>query len=416
MAATSRSEQPGFDSAAFARHFDHHAPEFGEHMDRIFHYMREHCPVARTDAHGGFRVLTRYADIVRVVRDDETFSIRAGMSIPAARSPDDPPFALPGELDPPQSFAYRRIMEPIVSPGALKRLTPWMRSLANRLIDDFIADGKADLVADLAAPLTAIVTLRLAGLQEDEWPQYLGRWQGEAGRGASPEDARARALEGFMWTRNAFADAIAAQRRTPVAGCLIARMLDARIDDRVLRDDEMLAMMINFVGGGLETTQALLGSAWVYLGRDAAVREELRSNPALLPAAVEEMLRLFAPQPGLARVATCDTVLSGEPIREGERVLMCWPAGNRDPAVFPHPDTLDIHRRPNHHVTFGMGAHRCLGANLARLEARVCIEEVLRRLPDYQLEEAGLQRIAKSSDLLGYLSVPVIFVPGQREG
>ena len=305
-------------------------------------------------------------------------------------------------------------MEPLVSPASLKMLAPWMRNLASRLIDGFIESGAGDLVVDLAAPLTAIVTLKLAGLPQDQWTQYLARWRGEAGGTANPDDARARALDGFMWTRNAFADAIAAQRRVPIEGSLIARMLAASIGERPLREDEMLAMLINFVGGGLETTQALLGSAWAYLGRHPAVRDELKTDPELVSGAIEEMLRLFAPQPGLARIATRDTQLNGETIREGERLLMCWPAGNRDPAVFADPDQLDIRRRPNHHVTFGRGAHRCLGANLTRLEARICIDAVLGRLPDYALVEAGLCRITKPADLHGYLRVPVTFPAGQR--
>jgi cytochrome P450 len=134
----------------------------------------------------------------------------------------------------------------------------------------------------------------------------------------------------------------------------------------------------------------------------------------MMREAVEEMLRYFAPQPGLARVATADTEVGGVPVRKGEKVFMCWASANRDESVFDRPDEFDIRRKPNRHLTFGIGAHHCLGRNLTRLEARICMEEVLNRLPDYVLEEDRLELIPDASSLYGYLSVPVTFPPGAK--
>lgn len=402
-----------FDSAAFAKRFDHHAPEFAEHMDAIFRHMRAADPVAHTEAYGGFHVLTRYADVLRVVRDDETFSLRAGMNIPSNRQEGDPPFALPGDYDPPASYPYRRILEPLVTPTALRALEPWIRELARRLVDGFIEKGEADLVQDLAAPLTALVTLRLAGLPEEDWPHFVAERREAAAASDDPEETARLAAEKFAWTKQAFLAAIAAQREVPVPGGLVTRLIEARIDGRALEEWEMIAVLINFVAGGLETTQALLGSAWVYLGHHPDDREDLRANLELMPAAVEEMLRCFSPQPGLARVVTRDTEIGGVALAEGQRVFMCWASANRDEAVFGDSDRFDIRRKPNRHLAFGAGAHHCLGANLTRLEARVCMEEVLRRLPDYRLVEPGLQRIPDVSVVQGYLSVPVMFSPGK---
>ncbi len=403
-----------FDVAQFARHFDHHHPQFAANINEVFAYMRAHCPVARTDAYGGFHVLTRYADVSQVVRDDEGFSLRAGMSIPSNRGPGDPPWVLPGDLDPPHSFVYRRLLEPTVTPAALAALEPEVRDLVSGLIDGFIEKGEADLVHDLAAPLTAIVTLRMTGLPEEDWPHYVSERRSTARRAIDPEEDMRRVNERFTWTRQAFVDALERQRTDPVEGKVIARLLDARIDGRPLEQWEQIAVLINFVAGGLESTQSLLGSAWVHLGRHPEQREDLAANPELMRSAVEEMLRFFSPQPGLARVATRDTEVGGTPIREGERVFMCWASANRDEGVFERADEFDIRRKPNRHLTFGAGAHHCLGANITRLETRICMEEVLRRLPDYALVEAELEPIPDVSTMQGYLSVPVRFTPGRR--
>jgi cytochrome P450 len=350
-----------------------------------------------------------------VVRDDETFSLRAGMSIPSNRKPDGAPSFLPGDLDPPESFKYRSILEPLVSPSALLALEPFIRQTARELIDDFIEKGEADLVQDLAVPLTAIVTLRLAGLPEDDWPYYVAERRKANSKPLPPEEEMRRVMERFEWSLQAYREAREKQCEHPVKGGLVARLIEARIDGRPLTEAEYIAMMINFVVGGLETTQALLGSAWVHLSRHPDQREDLRQNLDLMPSAVEEMLRCFSPQPGLARIATRDVEIGGQTIREGEKVFMCWASANRDGAKFSDPDSFDIRRKPNRHLTFGTGAHLCLGRNLTRLEARVCMEEVLTRLPDYRVAEEGLERIPDSSTLYGYLSVPITFAPAGRK-
>ena len=192
--------------------------------------MRAHSPVAHTEAYGGFHVLTRYADIAQVVRDDEVWSLKAGMSIPSNRKPGDPPWVLPGDLDPPHSFVYRRLLEPTVAPAALAAMEPELRQLARELVDKFIEQGEADLVADLAAPLTAIATLRMTGLPEEDWPNYVSERRTTARRKIDPEEDMRRVNERFMWTRQAFLDAIAQQRTAPVEGKIIARLLETRID------------------------------------------------------------------------------------------------------------------------------------------------------------------------------------------
>ncbi|MGE3693120.1 MAG: cytochrome P450 [Novosphingobium sp.] len=405
-----------FDINEFVQRFDHHDPQFGPNIDAVFKHMRGHCPVARTEAYGGFWVLTRYKDVERVVRDDEGFSLRAGMSIPSNRAPGDPPWVLPGDLDPPESYTYRRLLEPVVDPRRLAEMEPWLRDVARELVDRIIERGEGDLVHDLAAPLTALATLRLTGLPEADWPHYVSERRSANRMVQDPEEAMRKVMERFTWTKQAFLEALEAQRAEPVEGGLIARLLEARIDGRPLEEWELLAILINFVTGGLETTQALLGSAWVHLARNPHDREDLLANMDLMPRAIEEILRYFSPQPGLARVATHDTEVGGQPLSEGEKVFMCWASANRDEEIFENADRFDIRRMPNRHLTFGAGAHHCLGANVTRLEARICMEEVLRRMPDYRLVEEGLEPIPDISTVQGYLSVPVRFTPAATSG
>jgi cytochrome P450 len=403
-----------FDVAQFARCFDHHAPEFADHFNGVFSHMRAQCPVVHTEAYGGFWVLTRYDDVTRVARDDQIFSLKAGLAIPSNRQPGDPPFVIPGDCDPPASLAYRRLLEPLVTVQALAELEPALRELARELVDDFIEKGEADLVRDLAAPLTAIATLRLTGLPEADWPHYVAERRQNAGIKGDPEEQMKRVNERFIWTREAFLDQIAAQRTKPVEDRLIARLIAARLDGRPLEEWEMIAILINFVTGGLETTQALLGSAWVHFARNPDQRALLRDDISLMFGAVEEMLRYFAPVLGLPRIATRDTEISGVPIKKDEKVMMCWASANRDESKFERPDEFDIRRKPNRHMTFGVGTHHCLGANVTRLETRICMEEVLRRLPDYEVVESELERIPDVSIICGYLSVPVRFTPGRK--
>lgn len=403
-----------FDVARFARQFDHHAPEYGEHLYEIYSHMRAQCPVVHTDAHEGFWVLTRYEDIMRVARDDETFSVEAGIIIPTNRIPGERPFTIPADYDPPRSKAFRRILDPLVTPKAIAATEPMLRTLARELVDGFVETGEADLVQDLAVPLTAIATLRISGLPDDNWPKYVSeRRQGNV-IAADTRTEMMRMKERSAWTRDAILEQTQVQRKAPVDGGLLTHLLTAEIDGRRLEDWEIQAVMFNFVAGGLDTTQALLGSSWVHLGRHRDQLDALRSDMSLLGNAIEEMLRYFAPQQALSRIATRDVEVGGVEIKKGEKLLMCWASANRDEAEFENPEAFDLRRSVNRHMSFGVGTHRCMGSNLTRLEARVCLEEVLNRLPDYRLVEDGVVRFPDVSSMYGYAAVPVTFTPGEK--
>ena len=413
------SEGKAFDVDEFAEHFDHHSPEYAAHTYEIYEHMREKCPVAHSDAYGGMWVVTRYRDIMKIARDDKTFSSAQGITmpmLPPANGAEDAdptkhgPTRIPIIMDPPRSREFRKLLDPLFTPRVFQAMEPDIRRLATERIDGFIESGEGDLVHDLAQPLTAIMTLRLGGLPQDQWREYADPihrviW----GDGLPEELYRAR-----MGVTNLVKEQVRLQRREPVPGGLIEHLMGCTIDGRPLEDWEVVAIIELLLDGGVDTTQALLGSAFIFLARNPDYRQQLIDDPALIPDATEEFLRVFAPQQALARTVTEDTEIGGVPMKKGEKVMMCWASGNRDEAEFENADQVIFGREENRHMTFGVGSHRCMGSNLARMEIRVCLEEVLSRLPDYELDEAGIESAPDVGVVYGYKRVPVRFSPGPR--
>lgn len=414
------SDAKPFDVAAFAAHFDHHSREYAQHTYEIYDHMRQHCPVAHSDAYGGMWVVTKYADIMRIARDDQTFSSAQGITIPMLPPAngvecDDPRrygyTRIPIIMDPPRSRAFRKLMDPKFSPKVFAALEADIRRLATERIDGFIERGEGDLVADLAQPLTAIMTLRIGGLPVDEWREYSDPIHRAIWGDGKPLEL----YQGRMGVTAKVREQVRQQRQNPVPGGLIEYLLNCAIDDRPLEDWEVVAIIDLLLDGGVDTTQALLGSAFIFLGRNPRQRRRLMDEPGLLPDATEEFLRLFAPQQGLARTVTKDVEVGGAKMKKGDKVFLCWASGNRDESEFERADQAVFEREHNRHMTFGMGFHRCMGSNLARTEIRVCLEEVLARLPDYELVEEGVQSAPDVGVVYGYKKVPVRFQPGERK-
>ena len=169
------------------------------------------------------------------------------------------------------------------------------------------------------------------------------------------------------------------------------------------------------LGGGVDTTVNAIGVALVEISRRPEVRKQLVDDPSLIPLAVEEFLRMWSPFQGLSRRVMGDVELGGCPMGEGDRVLLMWASANRDASQFDQPDEVVVDRSPNRHLAFGLGPHRCIGAHLARAELRVALEEVLRRLPDFEVDESGLQLQEDCGLMYGYGRMPTTFTPGPRE-
>ncbi|MBT0772455.1 cytochrome P450/oxidoreductase [Kineosporia sp. J2-2] len=402
----------------YGQPFDHHGDL--ANADPVAYYagFRESCPVGRTPAHGGFVYTTTYSDVVRIARDDSTFSSsRAadadgeGTVIVIPRGAGLEQF--PIELDPPRSTLYRDIVDPLLTPDAVARLRPMIAHHTARVVDAFVESGSADLVHDLTNPLPAAVTLDWLGFPEADWEKLAGPVHDIFAAKAGSERA-ARGAAGLAFMDRRIRELIADRREEPLDDGVSVIVQARRPDGTLFDDDELVSVIGLLVAGGVDTTTSLTGSTLVHLARNPADRNRLRENPDLLVGATEEFLRAFAPSQSMARTATADTEIGGCPVKHGERVLIPWVSANHDPAVFDQPDQVRLDRDARRHLSFGVGSHRCPGAHLARAMFAEMIGQVLTRLGDYTIDEAGLREYPTKGNQVGWDAIPARFTPGPR--
>jgi cytochrome P450 len=252
--------------------------------------------------------------------------------------------------------------------------------------------------------------LDLLGMPLANWPAYAEILHGAAYREKG-------SVKGLAWLR-ADLGAVVAQRRAepPPVPTPIDALLAAEIDGAPLSDDLVVELVYMLLSGGVDTSTALIAHIVRYLSAQRRIAEELRTDPALVPNAVEEMLRYFTPGTGVARTASRDTTVGDVPVRAGERILLALGAANFDPREFDRPDELDIHRDAGRHLSFGAGLHRCLGSFLAPCEVGILISEILRRMPDLRVDEAGVVAYDTIPLVSGYRAMPASFSPGPKAG
>jgi cytochrome P450 len=285
-----------------------------------------------------------------------------------------------------------------------------VRALAGELIDGFAASGECDVVADLAVPLPAQVFLTLFGLPLEDRDRLIA-WKEALINfglpGAEPPSQRAARLGAELYEY--LVGHIAKRRRSGGTDDLLGLLLADTSDDR-LSDDELLGLSFLFVLAGLETVTSALSTAFAALAAHPALRRQLVADPAVIPAAVEELVRYDGPVVFVPRIATQDVDVAGQTIPAGSYVMIMIGAAGRDPAEHPDPDTIDFQRQELS-FAFGGGPHRCLGSHLARMEMRVALEEWHRRIPDYALAPGAAPRITWPAGVVGFDSLPLVFQP-----
>ena len=296
-------------------------------------------------------------------------------------------------MDPPQHGRVRGLAAAAFTPRRVARLREHIQAITDMLIDTVAAQGHTDVMAEIANPLPAIVTAEMLGVPTDDhellkdwsadFAEMLGNFQHNPGR----TDRVLRSVEAMTAY---FHDAVRRQATEPREG-LIKALTEANVDGDRLTDDEVVANLIVTMVGGQETTTNLIGNGLLSLLRHPDALAALRDDPTLMPSAIEELLRFESPSQHTARIAPANTVIGGQPIEEGQAVIAVMGAANRDPRRFPEPDRLDLTRTDNRHVAFGWAAHFCFGAPLARIEAQIAFDTMLRRLTDLQLESAPLR-------------------------
>jgi cytochrome P450 len=342
--------------------------------------MRAGCPVARTHRHGGGYLLSRHADIVAAALDPGTFSSRAGEvtgPVPeAGRELKLPPVT----SDPPGHAEDRRLLVPLFTRQAVARHEELTRATAASLIDRFGPRGEVDAANEFARDIPVVVTAHMLGLPAED-QELFHEWTVRMLKDGA-EDFRARA-DAVHAIRGYLTRLVKSRVVKPDSGVL-SYLLDRQAKDPQLTDDHIVGMSFLMLIAGIDTTWSALGAMLWHLATHPDDRRVLAADCAVLPAAVDELLRLYAPVT-IGRVVTAPATLGGRGPCPGERVILPWAAANRDPAVFADPDCFDLTRDGKRHLAFGVGIHRCLGAHLAHLEIRVSLEEWLRRIPEFTL-------------------------------
>ncbi len=389
-----------------AHHFDHLSPEFSAELHETLARMRTQCPVAHSDAHNGFWVVTRYDDVLRVAQDWETFSSAHGVSPTQSTMT---VAAIPEHLDPPLQRIFKRLINAYFTPAMVAPYEPATRDLVTRLIDDFVETGACDFMPAFARPFPGLAFFELAlNAPSDDVVEL----NATATAAATPGNPNAR--EAWAVLNQWIADFVEQRRSQPPIGDVVDGVLAADIDGRPITDEEIIGVILLLILGGLETTAGALGQIMIRFAHQPEIPARLRREPELIPAAVEELLRLEPPFVAIGRTATRDTEIGGQAIKQGEKVMISWASANRDEAEFPSAESFDPARRSNRHLAFGAGPHRCAGSNVARLNLRVALEEIVARLQDVRLQE-GAEPIPFHTVLnRAPLTVPITFTPGRR--
>jgi cytochrome P450 len=367
-------------------------------------------PVVYSPAYGGHWLVTRYKEIQQVMTDPKTFSSHPNNLV----TPADFGKFIPLELDPPEHTAYRQVLQPLFSPQRMKKLSDDIRTVVNGLIDEFAPKGQAEFISEFAHELPARIFLALM-----DWPLEDAALFTEAtdvvlfGKpGGTQEESDQARISAGLTVAGYFQKVIEDRRSNPredATSTLINTEVALPDGTRLLEDQELFLMFYLLLMGGLHTVQGSLAWAIVHLVNNPAQRDLIVADPAVIPGAVEEILRIEAAI-AAGRRATRDVELGGVSIAEGDQLLLMLCSANRDPDVFAHPTDFDINRSPNRHLSFGSGVHRCLGSHLGRVELTIALEGLHRRIPDYQLVESD-PPIFHSTQVRGCLRMPITFTP-----
>jgi cytochrome P450 len=386
MTTQMQPDSSTFDACEFARTFHVYNPDVQDDPYPLVDRMREECPVVWSEAMGGFWVVSRYEDCHFVLRNHELFSSVQNI-VPhiqmTALGPD-----IPTQVDPPEHGKYRNILNPPLSPPAVATLEPRMRQLATELLDPIVEQGRCDFLVDFAVPYPSLVFVPMMGLPESDLGTFLA-WKDKI---LHTRDMSEKALV-FKTVNKELQDyftGVFHERKAmdDPGDDLIGQMVKAQFGgERPLALEEFVGVACLVWGAGLDTVTAQLSLGIHRLATHPDRRDMLVADLSLVPGAVEELIR-FDSLVNDCRKATEDVKLGGQTIKAGDMVMVMYGAAGRDPEQFPNPYELDFRREPNRHFGFGAGVHRCLGSHLARLELRVAMEEIHRRIPAYRLDPA----------------------------
>jgi cytochrome P450 len=369
--------------------------------------LRDEAPVYHNERYG-FWALSRFADVLAASLDTETFSSARGITLDSIGDPILLPMMI--MMDPPLHDAFRKVVSRAYTPRRIASLEDRIRQLCADYLDPFAGAGGFDFVRDFGMRLPVMVISTLLGFPEEDHDQ-LREWSDiglHREEGKEGFTAEAMAVQELTFT---YYSTQVGQRRRQPRDDMITALVEADLETtdgvvRKLDDLEIMGMMALISNAGNETVARMLGWAALVLDDYPEARNQMAADPSLVPGGVEELLRYEAPSPIQGRYVTRDVEMHGTVIPEGAKLALLTGSAGRDERKYPDPDTYDIRRAIDRHLTFGYGAHFCLGAALARMEGKVALTEVLRRFPSWEVDRAAVTYVATNT-VRGPSSVPV---------
>jgi cytochrome P450 len=403
--------------------FDHHSRTWLENRHRHNDELRARSPVIWNPSYGGYWFVSGYDAVAAVARDSDTFTPRYeahaadGLSyigiMGVPRDDGMPPVGI-AEAEGRRHAALRRVINPFMLPPAVALDRPFLEQSAAWFLDQKVADGSMEMVHDFTGPVPALWTMRLLGLPAERWEHYAEYFHAAAAYGRdSPEYIRAVGRTPEMVAE---AVQIIEDRRRHPGVDLLSQLILMEVDGGTLANDDLIAVLWNLIGGGLDTTTSLTSLALAHLDRHPDLRQQLVQEPDLVLPACEEYLRWTSVNETLTRTCTRDTELAGQRISRGDFVMVSWLGANFDPSIFAQPYDVDFDRSANAHLAFGIGAHRCIGLHVARTLFQIMMTEVLTRIPDFRVERDRTSFYEGNPELYGVVRMPVTFTPSAPAG
>ncbi len=392
----------------FATDFDHTDPTWVNNPFPIWDELRTTCPIAHSDRYGGTWLPVTHEHVSAIAYNTENFTSRAVVVSEVRPGPMDLPapigVAPPITSDPPFHAMARRLLLPAFAPRKVDALEPFTRQLCNDLLDALEGKDIVDAAVEYAQHIPLRVIAKMLGFpaEDADYFRHVIHLILEEGITVTEDDderlVEGQALDAYF--DNQIADHVANPRDD-----LTTFLLEAELDGNKLMHEHVRGTMLLILVAGIDTTWSAIGSALWHLAHNPDDLKRLAAEPDLMPFAIEEMLRAYAPVT-MARLVAQDVEIGGCPMKEGDWVLLPFPAANRDPEFFDRADEVIIDREENRHAAFGLGIHRCLGSNLARMELRVAVEEWVKRFPDFELADPSAVTWA-AGQVRGPRSIPV---------
>lgn len=386
--------------------FDPYSHQVHDNPYPWYKALRDNDPVYFNEKYG-FWILSRFEDVQAALRDFKTFSNCEGVALEAQVTDGSLPMIL--NMDPPKHTKTRKVISTLLTPERIARIEPYIRQKTLELLEPFRKTGKIDILADFSVYLPMAVIARMIKVPESEEDFVRLKTDTLIHREEGQFEVPKAAIDAYFDLAIYFDGLVKQHWDDAPDDSLISAVIEAEKRGELTHDEVLAFMMVLGVAGN-ETTTKMIGNLMYRLWQNKAERQKLLDNPSLIPLAIEEIMRFDGSSQLIGRTVMQDITLHGKTLKKGQRVGLLLISANRDERKYPNPEVFDATRGVRDHMGFGFGVHACVGAALARLEGRVAFEEILRMMPDFEIDESGLERM-HSPNVRGFTRVPVSFTP-----